>query len=47
MKKLKRENEAVEILAMELTTDTPKMFESAREVVGYSMAKQCAKKGII
>ena len=42
---LKRENEAVEILAMELTTDTPKMFDSAREVVGFSMAKNCAKKG--
>lgn len=27
---------------MELTTDSPKMFESAREVIGYSMAKQCA-----
>lgn len=45
MKKLKRENEAVEILAMELTTDSPKMFENAREVVGYSMAKDCANKG--
>lgn len=30
---------------MELTTDSPKMFESAREVIGYSMAKQCAAKG--
>jgi len=39
MKRLKRENEAVEILAIELTTDTPKMYENAREVVGYSMAK--------
>jgi sterol carrier protein 2 len=46
MKRLKRENEGVEILAMELTTDSPKMFESAREVIGYSMAKQCANKGI-
>jgi len=26
MKKLKRENEAVEILAVELTTDTAKMY---------------------
>jgi hypothetical protein len=32
---------------MELTTDSPKMFESAREVIGYSMAKQCANKGKI
>lgn len=39
MKKLKRENEGVEILAMELTTDSPKVWESAREVIGYSMAK--------
>lgn len=29
---------------MELTTDSPKMFESAREVIGYSMAKECARK---
>lgn len=46
MLKLKRQNEAVEILAMELTTDTPKAFTSAREVIGYSMAKECARKGI-
>ena len=45
MLKLKRENEAVEILAMELTTDIPKMFDNPREVVGFSMAKECAKKG--
>ena len=42
---LKRENEAVEILAMELTTDSPKMYESARNVVGFSMAKSCANRG--
>jgi len=30
MKKLKRENEAIEIMAMELTTDSPKMYDSAR-----------------
>jgi hypothetical protein len=47
MLKLKRQNEAVEIVAMELTTDTPKTFTSAREVIGYSMAKECARKGII
>jgi len=41
---LKRENEAVEIMAMELTTDTPKMYDTARDVVGFSMAKSCAKK---
>ena len=29
---------------MELTTDTPKMYETARDVVGYSMAKECADK---
>lgn len=39
MKKLKRQNEAVQIVAMELTTDTPKTFTSARQVIGYSMAK--------
>ena len=37
--------EGVEILAMELTTDSPKVWESAREVIGYSMAKNCAQKG--
>jgi hypothetical protein len=31
---------------MEMTTDTPKVYESAREVIGYSMAKECARKGI-
>ncbi len=40
MKRLKRENEAIEILAIELTTDTPKTFTSgAIDVVGYSMAE--------
>ncbi len=47
MLKLKRQNEAVEIVAMELTTDTPKVYESAREVIGFSMAKECARKGIL
>jgi len=31
---------------MELTTDSPKMFDSAKDVVGFSMAKACAKRGI-
>jgi len=47
MLKLKRQNEAVEIVAMELTTDTPKAYESAREVIGFSMAKECARKGMV
>jgi hypothetical protein len=29
-----------------MTTDTPKMYESAIEVIGYSMAKKCANTGI-
>lgn len=33
------DNNAVEIVAMEMTTDFPKMYENARELVGYSMAK--------
>ena len=29
---------------MELTTDFPKVWDNCREVVGYSMAKESAKK---
>ena len=43
LKKLKRENEGVEIVAMELTTDVPKVYDNCREVVGSSMTKQAAK----
>lgn len=36
------QDQAVEIIAMELTTDTPKMFENSRELVGYSMTRNAA-----
>jgi sterol carrier protein 2 len=29
---------------MELTTDYPKVFDNCREIIGYTMAKECAKK---
>lgn len=45
MKKLGLEDQAVEILALEMTTDLPKMFENNRELVGYSMTQLAAKKG--
>jgi len=32
---------------MELTTDFPKVYDNAREVIGYSMAKECARRGKI
>ena len=40
------ENQAIEIVATGLTTDSPSAFEShsAMEVVGYSMTKNCADK---
>lgn len=44
MKKHGLEDQAVEIVAMELTTDVPKMFENNRELVGYSMTKNAADK---
>ncbi len=40
------QDQAVEILAMELTTDVPKLYENSRELVGYSMTKSAAKKGM-
>lgn len=39
------EDQAVEVLDMELTTDTPSMFKDCRELVGSSMAKEAAQKG--
>ena len=39
MRALKKENDAVEIMAMELTTDVPKVYENCREIVGGSMTK--------
>jgi sterol carrier protein 2 len=42
MKKHGLEDQAVEILAMELTTDVPKMYENNRELIGYSMTKNAA-----
>ena len=38
------ENQAIEIVAQALTTDNPLAFEanSAMEVVGYTMSKNCA-----
>ena len=38
------ENQAIEIVAQGLTTDNPSAFEanSAMEVVGYTMSKNCA-----
>lgn len=38
------EDQAVEIVAMELTTDIPKMYENNRELVGYSMTRMAAQK---
>jgi sterol carrier protein 2 len=46
VKEWKLEDQAVEILDMELTTDTPKMYANNRELVGYNMAKDAADKGI-
>jgi len=45
VKEWKLEDQAVEILDMELTTDTQKMFSNSRELVGYSMSKNAAAKG--
>lgn len=43
MHKHKLENQAIEIVASALTTDTPATFErSAMDIVGYSMSKSCA-----
>lgn len=44
MKKYGLEDQAVEIVAMELTTDVPKMYENNRELIGYSMTQNAAKK---
>lgn len=44
MKEHGLEDQAVEIVAMELTTDVPKMFESNIELVGYSMTRNAAEK---
>jgi sterol carrier protein 2 len=43
MIKNKLEDQGVEIVAMELTTDQPKMFENNMELVGYSMTKNAAQ----
>ena len=45
MKALGLEDQAVEIVAMELTTDTPNMFKNSRQLVGYSMTKAAAEQG--
>ena len=44
VKKHGLEDQAVEIVAMELTTDQPQMFNDNRELVGYSMSKLAAEK---
>ena len=44
VKEWKLEDQAVEILDMELTTDTPKVFANNRELVGYNMSKEAAEK---
>lgn len=44
VKEWKLEDQAVEILDMELTTDTPKMFKSCIELVGFNMSKEAADK---
>ena len=44
MKKHKLEDQAVEILGIELTTDVPKMYSNSIELVGYSMSKNGAQK---
>ncbi|KAL0950581.1 hypothetical protein HGRIS_007376 [Hohenbuehelia grisea] len=43
--KHKLENQAIEIVAQSLATDLPSTFEtdSAMDVIGYSMAKQCGE----
>jgi len=40
------ENQAIEVVAMHLTTDGPATFEghSSMAVVGYEMSKKCANK---
>lgn len=38
------QDQAVQIVAMELTTDVPKMFDSNIQLVGYSMTKNAAEK---
>jgi sterol carrier protein 2 len=43
MKKHKLENQGVEIVAMELVTDLPKVFSNSIELVGYSMTKTAAE----
>jgi sterol carrier protein 2 len=40
----KLEDQAIEIVAMELTTDIPKVFQNNIELVGYSMTKNAAAK---
>ena len=45
MKKYGLEDQAVEIVAMELTTDTPNMYKNSRELVGYSMTRSAVEKG--
>jgi sterol carrier protein 2 len=42
MKKHHLEDQGVEIVAMELATDQPKVFDSNIELVGYSMTKNAA-----
>jgi len=44
MKKLKRENEAVEVMAIELGSDTEKAFTNVFELIGYSLVKRTAQK---
>lgn len=44
VKRIGRQNEAVEIVAMELTTDNPKVYTNCREIIGFSMAKEAAQK---
>ena len=44
MKKHNLEDQAIEIMAMELTTDVPKMFDSNMELVGYSMTRNAVEK---
>lgn len=38
------QDQAVQIVAMELTTDVPKMFDSNIQLVGYSMTRNAAEK---
>jgi sterol carrier protein 2 len=47
VKKHGLEDQAVEIVAMELTTDQPQMFDNNRELIGYSMSKLAADKSIL